>query len=69
MAATYEVTDQRQTIAELPDRTYGPVMRVTFRTVGGAVMSVDVPIGAYNVDNVRAAIEERVAHAEEIANL
>ncbi len=69
MADGYEVIDQQQTVGLLPDRTYGPVMRVTFRTSAGVVMMVDVPIGLYNVDNVRAAIEERVAHANEVSNL
>lgn len=69
MADGYEVIDQHQTVGQLPDRTYGPVMRVTFRTVGNVVMMVDVPIGDYNVGNVRAAIEQRVADSEEIAQL
>lgn len=69
MADTYQVIDQQQTVGQLPDRTYGPVMRVSFRTVGGVVMMVDVPIGEYNVDNVRSAIEQRVAHSEEISQL
>lgn len=69
MAETYKVLSQRQTVARQADDTFGPVMRITFRTGAGVIASVDVPTADYNVDTVKAAIEERVIHADEIANL
>lgn len=69
MAETYTVVSQRETIGKLPDNTYGQVVRITFRTFGDTVLSVDVPATDYNVDNVKAAIEARVQHANDIAQL
>lgn len=37
------------------------VMTVTFRLADGTVGSVDVPVGAYTVDNVRAMIAAKAA--------
>lgn len=68
MDKPYEVLTQRQTIGRLPDDTFGPVMRVTVKTAGGVVLAVDVPAADYVPDKVRALIDEKVAHADEIAN-
>lgn len=69
MADTFTVVSQRETIGRLPDNSYGPVVRVTFRTFGDVVLSVDIPASEYTVDNVKAAIEARVQHANDISQL
>lgn len=69
MAETYTVVSQRETIGRLPDNSYGQVVRVTFRTFADVVLSVDIPATEYNVDNVQAAIEARVQHANAISQL
>ena len=66
---SYTVIKQAQTIGRLPDDTFGPVVRVTFRTANGTVRSIDVDANAYNVDNVREAIEAEVQKIEDVANL
>lgn len=68
MPGKLEVLTQRQTIARLPDDSYGTVMRITFRTAANVVLSVDVPAADYNPETARAMIEERAAHADEIQN-
>lgn len=65
----YVVVKQQETVGKLPDDTYGPVVKIIFRVASGAVLSVQVPTTDYSADAVRLAIEERVRHADEIANL
>lgn len=69
MADTYQVIAQRQTIAQLEDGSYGPVMRVTFRTKLGVVTSVDVPANVYTADKARAMIEAQAAEVDAVQNL
>lgn len=68
MAANYEVVKQETTIAQLPDGTFGQVVRITFRA-GTALHVLDVPQSQYQVDTVRDLIEERVQTSEAITNL
>lgn len=65
----YEVVKQTETVGKLADDTFGPVVKVIFRIASGAVLSIQVPTTDYSLDAVRVAIEERVRHANEIANL
>jgi hypothetical protein len=69
MAEGWQVLNQEQVIAKLPDNTYGPVVRVTFRTDAGVVRNIDVPVAAYDADTVRATIDAEVVKINEIANL
>lgn len=69
MAETYVVVKQQETVGKLADGTWGTVVRVVFRTAGDVILSVDVPIELYSVDNVRAAIENRASHADAIQSL
>lgn len=68
-AKPYELVSQRETVARLPDDSFGQVVRITFRVTGGPVLSVDVPMADYTADNARRLIMEKVGHAQEIQNL
>ena len=68
-ARTWTVLDQEQTIGRLPDRTFGPVIRVTFRTGAGIVRSLDVPAADYSVDTVRALIDTAAAETDAVSGL
>jgi hypothetical protein len=66
---TWTVLDQEQTIGRLPDRTYGAVVRVTFRTAAGIVRSVELPAADYSVDAVRALIDAAATETDAVQNL
>lgn len=68
-ARAWTVLDQEQTIGLLSDRTYGPVMRIKFRTAGNVVRSVDVPVADYSRDAVVARLDEAAAETDAIQNL
>lgn len=69
MADNYNVVKQTTTIAQLPDGTFGQVVRVTFTTRGGALHAIDVPATSYNAENVKSMIEARVRESEAIDSL
>lgn len=69
MADTFTILDQEQTIGQLPDRTFGPVVKIKFRTAGGIVRQVDVPLPEYRADLVKARLEAESANTDEISNL
>lgn len=65
----YTIVKQEETTAQLRDGSWGKVMRVTFRTAGNVVLSVNAEQDQYTAEGVRALIEEKVGHSEAIANL
>lgn len=69
MAERWTILNQEQVIAKLPDNTYGPVVRITYRTSMGLVRSTDVPVVAYTADNVAAVINNEVDEIEAVQNL
>lgn len=69
MADGWSVINQEQVIGKLPDNTYGPVVRVTYRTTAGVVRSTDVPVKGYNAEAVAAQITAEVAEIEAVSGL
>lgn len=69
MADRWSVINQEQVIGKQPDNTYGPIMRVTYRTSTNVVRWVEIPINQYTADNVAAAIEAQVEQTDAISNL
>lgn len=69
MADGWTVVKQEQTIAKLPDDTFGPVVRITFRTTAGIVRSIDVPVAEYNAATVAERIDNAAKETDAIQNL
>lgn len=69
MADDFQVIGQRQTIAQLEDGSYGPVMQITFRTKLGVVTLVNVPANVYTADKARAMIAAHAAEVDAVQNL
>lgn len=70
MAEKFDVLEQVQTVGALGDGTYGDVVRVKYRAKATDVVgTVDVPMAAYNAENVARAILARVAAHDEVADL
>ena len=68
-AKGWTVLDQEQTVGRLPDRSYGPVMRVTFKTAAGVVRSLDVPVADYSAARVTELVEAAAAETDAVQNL
>lgn len=69
MGARWIVLRQEQVIGKLPDNSYGPVVRVTYRTANNVVRWIDVPVEDYTADNVSALIEAQVDEIDAVTNL
>lgn len=69
MADTYTVVTQKQVVGQLPDGSFGPLMRVTFRTRGGTVSSLDIAPADYTADKVHEAIAAASAEIDAVGNL
>lgn len=65
----FTVINQQTTIAQLPDGSYGNVVRIRFRTRLGVVGQVDVPAASYSRDSAVAAIEAQAQHLDEVQAL
>jgi hypothetical protein len=68
VAENWTVTNQRQTRAML-DGVFQDAMEVTFKTGDNHIGSVLVPASKYTPDNVRQAIDARVAQITAINQL
>jgi hypothetical protein len=68
MAATWQVTGQRQT-SVLENGSFEQAMVVTFKTADGVVSSVTVPLSQYNADHVRQLISEQVERISAVHTL
>lgn len=61
MGKRYTVINQRQSEDLSPAGAFVTVMDVTIESAGGHISTVKIPLRDYTVDNVQAALEERVA--------
>jgi hypothetical protein len=66
---TWTVLDQEQTVGQLPDRSYGPIVRITFKTEAGIVRSVNIPVADYSVDQARTVIDAAASETDAVQNL
>lgn len=69
MADGYRVVSQRQTTELTADGRFGDVMEITFRTDGGTVGSVRIPLDRYSAQSARDAIDEYVTHIAAVESL
>lgn len=64
--ASFTVLNQEPTIAKLPDNTYGDVIKVTFKTAGGAYGFVNVPASRYTADYALAQVQALADHLDQV---
>lgn len=66
---TFTVVKQSEVVGELPDGSFGRLVRIVFRTAAGVLGSVDVPSSTYSRDTAVAAITERAKHLDDVQAL
>lgn len=69
MAIGWHVTSQAERTKQLPTGGFQNVVVVTFMTDAGTQGSVEVPKATFTADNVKAAIDNYVAHIGAVEGL
>ena len=69
MAQGWKIVAQRQTTDLTPDGRFLDIMEVTFETDEGVTGKVNVPVSAYNPDNVAQLVSARAAAISAVHNL
>lgn len=69
MAKLYTVLSQRQSERMTDDSRFEEVITVTFKSAGGHVGSINVPLDQYEPSFVKGLLEERVAVLDAVHQL
>lgn len=67
--AAWIITQQTESQDIGPSGTFVAGVKVTFRTARGVTASVFVPADSYSAENVRAAVAEKAATVDAVADL
>lgn len=69
MADEYTITGQRETSTFTPGGRFEDVMEVSVQSSHGVHFKVTIPITQYTGPNVEKAIQDRLTHIDDVANL
>lgn len=68
MAENWKVTSQKETTT-MQNGVFTPAMSITFQTTHGTYGTVVLPLSTYTAENVKHAIDERVAQIDAVFGL